>query len=102
MRFARALTPILRDPRISRGAKALYCLLLTYCDAQGACWPSISTLCADLGDCDRKTVIADAAELEQIGVITRVPGKGKSSTTYMMNDAHFAKYLAKKAQKQAP
>lgn len=100
-RFAKALTAVMRDPRISVGAKALYVVLKTYAGADGWCYPSQPLLAACL-DCTKKSVITYADELEAMSVITRQRGKGKAPTKYFLNDEHFAKFLAKKPQKPVP
>lgn len=42
-------TWVLRHPALSVLAKALYCLLDSYADEQGVCWPSNARLMSDLG-----------------------------------------------------
>jgi len=63
---------VLRSPAISVSAKAVYCLLTTYADESGACWPSNETLAKALGVTDR-TIRTLLSELIEKGVIRREP-----------------------------
>ena len=94
-RFAKAFSAILRDPRLSAGAKGLYALLKTYCNEDGACWPSVETLAGHL-NATKKTVSAWIKELCELRVVTKQSGKGGSSNQYLFQDEHFARFLAQK------
>ncbi len=78
------------------GAKALLCVLKSYANGSGSCWPSSETLCRDSGS-DRKTIFKWIAELEKWRVLTRINRtiRGlKSSNQYSLEDEHFAKWLS--------
>jgi hypothetical protein len=51
--FGVVARPVLQDPTLSLSAKTLYCLLCTYADDDGVCYPSNETLAAALGVTDR-------------------------------------------------
>ena len=59
-----------RDSNISDGAFRVYVELCGYADQDGMCFPSMSTLAADLG-CSRETVKRSVRELERCGVLSR-------------------------------
>lgn len=97
-RFAKAYTKLLRDPSISPGAKALYCVLKSYADANSHCHPATATLADNLG-VNRKTAVKWLRELEDSRIITRTPRYRQSVQTtsdYLLDDAHFAVHLARK------
>lgn len=97
-RFAKALTKIMRDPRISIGAKALYVVLKTYADQNSHCHPALSTLAKDL-DCHRNSVVKWMHELVEVWhIVKRVERYVQSvqtSSDYFIDDEHFAKHCAR-------
>lgn len=68
--FGIVATKVMRDPRLSTSAKALYAVLCTYADDEGVCYPSNETLARDLGVTTR-TVQTLLAELNAAGVTVR-------------------------------
>lgn len=78
---------VLRSPAISASAKALYCLLTTYADEAGVCWPSNETLAESLGLTER-TIQNLLAELVDKAVIIREPrfmeGRQVTSVTVLI------------------
>jgi hypothetical protein len=67
---------VMRRADISVAAKALYALLFTYMNANGACWPSIQTLASTFGRSERR-ISTLIRELEGRGAVhvDRVHGR---------------------------
>lgn len=98
IRFVKTFPAVLRDPRLSVGAKALYGVLKAYSDASGKCFPSLARLAADLNS-NRKSVVAWMKELTGLHVVFRAPSYKdglQTTSVYTMNDEHFVKHLAVK------
>jgi hypothetical protein len=65
-------TVVIRDPRISVGAKALYSLLCSYTTpGRPYAYPSTSELCEHLGDIHLRTLRRYISELKQFRYIDR-------------------------------
>jgi Helix-turn-helix domain len=76
---------LLQAPGLSRDAKLLYAVLLSYAWQQGSCFPGYQRLQADLG-CGINQVTKYLRELEGAGLITRRRrGLGKT-TVYTLHD----------------
>jgi hypothetical protein len=76
---------ILHAPGLSRDAKLLYAVLLSYAWQEGSCFPGYERLKADL-QCGINQVTKYMVELEQAGLITRRRrGLGKTNL-YTIND----------------
>ena len=73
---------VARDPSISASAKALYCVLCSYADDDGTCWPSNETLAKNLG-CSERAVQKWLAELAEHRIIVREPRylEGRQTTS---------------------
>ncbi len=70
---------ILRHPDLSRDAKLLYAILLSYAWREGRCFPGYTRLCADLG-ASEKPVRGYMRELEKAGLLTQKRrGLGKTN-----------------------
>jgi len=80
---------VMRSPSISANAKALYALLATYADEDGACWPSNATLMKNM-DWSESTVQRTLRELQDKGALireerTRENGSQASSTSILVD-----------------
>ncbi len=76
---------LLHAPGLSRDAKLLYAVLLSYAWQHGSCFPGSERLQADLG-CGKNQVTRYMQELERTGLITRRRrGLGKT-TVYTLHD----------------
>jgi Helix-turn-helix domain len=76
---------LLHAPGLSRDAKLLYAVLLSYAWQQGSCFPGYARLQADLG-CGINQVTKYLRELEDAGLVTRRRrGLGKT-TVYTLHD----------------
>ena len=76
---------LLHAPGLSRDAKLLYAVLLSYAWQQGSCFPGYARLQADLG-CGINQVTKYLRELETSGLVTRRRrGLGKT-TLYTLHD----------------
>ena len=76
---------LLHAPGLSRDAKLLYAVLLSYAWQQGRCFPGYARLQADLG-CGINQVTKYLRELEGAGLVTRRRrGLGKT-TLYTLHD----------------
>lgn len=96
-RFARMFHRLLRDPRISPGAKGFLGCLKSFASKEGYCFPSVRLLSACMG-CDRKTVFRWLDELEELRIVKRVArsARGQKTTNqYLLDDEHFARFLAR-------
>jgi Helix-turn-helix domain len=77
--------PLLHAPGLSRDAKLLYAVLLSYAWQQGSCFPGYARLQADLG-CGINQVTKYLRELEGARLVTRRRrGLGKT-TVYTLHD----------------
>lgn len=93
--FVVAYKAVLRNPRVSLGAKAVLMILKSYANTDGThCFPSISTLMETSG-CPRRTITRHLAELRESGLIygeQRATKGGKmSSMTYLLYDENHAR-----------
>jgi hypothetical protein len=76
---------LLHAPGLSRDAKLLYAVLLSYAWQQGSCFPGAERLQHDLG-CGKNQVTRYLQELEAAGLVTRRRrGQGKT-TLYTLHD----------------
>jgi hypothetical protein len=76
---------LLHAPGLSRDAKLLYAVLLSYAWQRGSCFPGYARLQADLG-CGINQVTKYLRELEEAGLVTRRRrGLGKT-TLYTLHD----------------
>src|SRR5918999_1678138 len=76
---------LLHAPGLSRDAKLLYAVLLSYAWQRGSCFPGYARLQADLG-CGINQVTKYLRELEGAGLVTRRKrGQGKT-TLYTLHD----------------
>ena len=76
---------LLHAPGLSRDAKLLYAVLLSYAWQRGSCFPGYERLQADLG-CGINQVTKYLRELEGAGLVTRRRrGQGKT-TLYTLHD----------------
>ena len=77
---------LLHAPGLSRDAKLLYAVLLSYAWQQGSCFPGTERLQHDLG-CGKNQVTRYLQELEDAGLVSRRRrGQGKT-TLYTLHDA---------------
>ncbi len=80
---------LLHAPGLSRDAKLLYAVLLSYAWQQGSCFPGYARLQQDL-DCSANSLTRYLGELERAGLITRRRrGLGKT-TLYTLQDSPAA------------
>ena len=80
---------LLHAPGLSRDAKLLYAVLLSYAWQQGRCFPGAERLQHDLG-CGKNQVTRYLQELEAAGLVTRRRrGQGKT-TVYTLHDPEAA------------
>ena len=69
--------------------------LWSRCDSEGNCFPAFPMLCADAGDCDKRSAIAAVAALEAAGVITVDRAHGKVHR-YHLDPAAIEEYVEAK------
>src|SRR5215207_5738338 len=80
---------LLHTPGLSRDAKLLYAVLLSYAWQAGSCFPGAERLQHDLG-CGKNQVTRYLQELEAAGLVTRRRrGEGKT-TVYTLHDPQAA------------
>lgn len=95
-RFAKAYTRIMRDPTLSMGAKCVWLVIKTYANKEGVAWPSRERIAEDLG-VSLKPVKTALKELKERRLLSWTKGGEGKSNVYLLDDAHYAKYLAKRA-----
>lgn len=66
--FAQIPNVVLRDPRLSGNAKAVYGLLLSYAWQDGECFPGQCLLADNMG-CTKRTIINTLKELQKYKLI---------------------------------
>ncbi|HEX2515923.1 MAG TPA: helix-turn-helix domain-containing protein [Chloroflexota bacterium] len=92
---------LLHAPGLSRDAKLLYAVLLSYAWQRGSCFPGYARLQADLG-CGINQVTKYLRELEASGLVTRHRrGLGKT-TVYTLHDPPAAPKVEPVASDAAP
>ena len=89
--WGRVSAAVLRDPRLSVQAKALYALLATYADNDDRdCWPRQSVLAEQLG-CSDDSVQRYVRELVRLGAVEVEaryrPDGGRGANDYVLTDA---------------
>lgn len=80
--FGQVQREVMRDKAIPPQAKALYALLASYAGKKNYCFPSVSTLCEDLG-LSKPMIVKYLALLEERGIITKTRNEKGAS-----NNAH--------------
>lgn len=83
--FAQMPRPVLRYPKLSLNAKAVYCLLLSYAWQDNFCFPGQEKMSEDLGISGR-SVRNYLAELKKHGLIDwKKRGYSKTNDYYIQN-----------------
>jgi len=91
-RFGKVSQDVMRDPDISRNAKAIYSLLCSYLGEKAYCYPSVSDMTYDLNT-STSTINRGLNELITKGIIQRIHTPPQmASNTYVNDEAYLQQW----------